>query len=437
MNMDVLGNILLAAAVAGITGCADQPRQLTADSFYAPPKEAPAKTAAIPQPPPTEPVVREEIVVAPVAAATTSAPTTNVASSQPIDSNDSADTTKPAGPAESGLYMTLGAVVAEVNGTPIYANKIVSLQDKVLAARAREMDPDQFRRFAQGELLRQCRELISDELEFAAAKRVLSADDQKIADMATIAYKQQKITEAGGSLELAKRKARSEDADFDEQVRDQYRKIMRDIFYQRRIFPRVQVTADDMREFYTANFDKLYSQRDQAQFRVIKIDPTRIGGPDSRKTAMQKANFIREKAQRGDDFAALASTENDDDYLKTRGGDPGGWMQRDSYRIDAVDKAVWKLEPGQVSPIIENDGAFYVAKLEAKKAGNVRPFEDPTVQDDIRNRISQQQFVFLRDKYQRELIVDAVVTPQSEIEKRLSYAVDLAMQKYAQWTAKK
>ena len=67
------------------------------------------------------------------------------------------------------------------------------------------------------------------------------------------------------------------------------------------------------------------------------------------------------------------------EMLKKNAGDPGGWMQRDSYRIDAVDAAVWKLQVGQISPVIDADDAFYIVKLEAKKVGRIRPFDDPAV----------------------------------------------------------
>ena len=76
----------------------------------------------------------------------------------------------------------------------------------------------------------------------------------------------------------------------------------------------------------------------------------------------------------------MASSENQDEYLKAHAGDPGGWMQRNAYRIDAVDKAIWQLQPGQITDVIADDDAFYVAKLEARKDGRVQPFEDQQVQ---------------------------------------------------------
>jgi parvulin-like peptidyl-prolyl isomerase len=147
---------------------------------------------------------------------------------------------------------------------------------------------------------------------------------------------------------------------------------------------------------------------------------------------------IREEALSGADFATLAAKENQDDYLRTHSGDPGGWMQKDSYRIDAVDKAIWQLkEAGQITNVIDNpdDGAFYIAKLEARKDGRVRPFDDQSVQDEIRARLSQQQFAFLHEQLRSDLLKEAVIRGAND-DSLLETAIDMAMQKYPRWAAR-
>jgi parvulin-like peptidyl-prolyl isomerase len=415
MTSKTAGMLIAAAGLLGPLGCgASGPRPLTAEAFL--PKPSPAAEVTRADPPPNETPKLVPPTTHPVEALI-AAPATQADPPAPLVLRD-------------GTFMTLGGVVADVNGTPVYANKILSLLDKEFAAKAREMDADRFREFARHEVERQRQELIADEVEYAAAQRELGDDDKKLVDALTMQYRQKTVIEAGGSVELAKRKAITEGTTFDEMVQQQNRRIMRDLFYQRRILPRIQVTADDMRQFYKANVDKLYSQQAQAQFRVIKIDPQRIGGDDPRAAAIKEINYIRAKALRGDDFAALASAENHDDYLKSRGGDPGGWIKRNSYLVDAVEKAVWALEPGQITGVIEANGAFYIAKLEAKKPATVRPFEDQTVQDDIQARLRQAQFANLRDKVRTDLETGAAITAN---DAQLDLMVEMAMQKYPRW----
>jgi parvulin-like peptidyl-prolyl isomerase len=442
--------LLFSALVAIPLGCAsNQPQQLGPESFMPkpPPVAAVASETKDPAPSPDNDPPKKAMVIDP--------PTTAPAAAiQPVDPAPEATlasaTTRPTSPTappasapveplHDGLYMTLGGVVAEVNGTPIYANQLLTKIDKVLSAKAREMDFDTFRAYARSELRDARDRQIADEVEYAAAQRLLTADDKKLIEqMAMPRFYQQKVTEAGGSVEQAKRKARAEGTTFDDVLEQEHRKMMQELLYQRRIIPRIQVPVGDMREFYDKNKDKLYTERAQAQFRVIKIDPKRIGGDHAQEDALKRIKVIREEALSGADFATLAAKENQDDYLRTHSGDPGGWMQKDSYRIDAVDKAIWQLkEPGQITDVIENpdDGALYIAKLEARKEGRVRPFDDQAVQDEIRGRLSQQQFASLHEQLRSDLLKEAVIRGGND-DSLLESAIDMAMQKYPRWAAR-
>ena len=116
-------------------------------------------------------------------------------------------------------------------------------------------------------------------------------------------------------------------------------------------------------------------------------------------------------------------------------GDPGGWIERDVYRIDAIDKAVWKIDVGQVTEPVEDEGAFYIARLEDRKIGFTRPFDDATVQADIWNRLRSDQINIMRRQIFETMENEAVIWGESD-ESLLNPAVDIAMQKYPQWAAR-
>jgi parvulin-like peptidyl-prolyl isomerase len=350
-------------------------------------------------------------------------------SGENIASSESASpTTAPADRNSADIYMTLGGVLAQVNDTPIYANQVLTPLRKEFNAKAREMDASAFRDFAEQEIGRELRELIEDELQFATTYHALTDEDKKIADAVAIQARKEKITAAGGSVEQAKRLSLEDGEDFDASIKQEYRRIVYQLYRRRRIEPLIQVTADDMRDFYTANVGKLYSEKDEAQFRVIAIDPASRGGT---KAARDLIESIRAKAAAGADFAKLACAENDDPYLKGRRGNPcddGGWMEKNTYRIDAVEGAAWSIEPGQVSPVIETEGKLYIVHLDAKHNGTVKAFEDQTVQDDIYNRLYQEQLSELWRKSKDDSVGDGMISTD---ETRVQVAVDMAMQGYA------
>ncbi len=375
--------------------------------------------------------------VAPLVPLSVPGPTTAPAdaTSAPSDHSTSSATVTASmsDPVATGVYMTVGGVLAQVNDTPIYAHTVLALLDRELAARARDMDPEHFKSFAEGRIVSQTQELIRDELDYTTAVKALSADDLRMARGIATESEQAKVKQAGGSLELARRTAAADGYDFDELCRRDYRRIVVGVYQRKQIDPHVQVTAQDMREFYAANGAKLYGDKDRLKFRVIEIDPARMGGKDPQGAAKAKIESIRTKAVAGQDFAALASSENHDDALRASGGDPGGWLDRGSYRVDAVEQALWPLQPGGVTPVIADGDVFYIAKLEDKHVGQTRPFDDPTVQDDVLKRLTQRQLSALWERIRDEAMSDAMF---SAPEDRLNIAVEMVMQKYARWTGK-
>jgi parvulin-like peptidyl-prolyl isomerase len=169
---------------------------------------------------------------------------------------------------------------------------------------------------------------------------------------------------------------------------------------------------------------------------VIKVDPRNYVG--LKNEAYDKAQTIRERAAKGEDFATLAKTKNDDRGLAASGGYvvADGWVSEGAYAVDEVDKAVFrKMRPGEVSDLITGpDGSFYVVKLEEIKPGAVRPFADFEVQQEIRRKLEAQQFEVLRNKHVEDLKKDAVIRPNQETYKD---AMEMILRRYPQWAAAK
>jgi parvulin-like peptidyl-prolyl isomerase len=351
----------------------------------------------------------------------------------PLNASTTGPATAPTAQGNStGQYETVGAVVTEVSGTPIYADKVIQQLTPLLSSEAKQRDIDSYRALATREVEKQVNAMIRNELEYAVASKNLAGDDKKLADQLTTVWRQRQITDAGGSLEMARRKAANEGIDFDDKVREQNRTYLVQIYYQKKVFPKVQVTAQDMRDYYDQHLRSEFSESDQAQFRLIRIDAAKMGGRDQ---AIDKIKDLHEKAARGDDFAKLASGINSDPNLMHSGGRVGGadgWVQRGAFAIPEVEEAVWKLQPGQVSDVIQVGDSFYIAKLENRKLGRVRPFEDEDVQKEIRDTLQRQQIADRREQMQQQLIKDAVISPDPPV---LDAAIEIAMQKYPMWAS--
>jgi parvulin-like peptidyl-prolyl isomerase len=331
----------------------------------------------------------------------------------------------------SGQYQVVGSVLAEVNGKPIYADQVLRALDKVLQTQARQYDAEQFRQNAADLIHRQVEEYIRAELEFAAADHNLDQKDKDLVKSETTVWRQQQIAQAGGSVEMAKRRAAEEGLDFEEEVNQHFRLLMTQLYYQRHIFPLIRVTPRDMRQYYDSH-QKDFSQDPSAQFRVIQID-VGSGDPDS---AFKKIEQLRERALAGEDFAKLAARYNDDSNLRASSGYPvpGGWVDQGAYKVEDVEDQVWKLQPGQITTPIRDGDSFYIAKLEQLKRGKIEPFESETVQDAIRETLRRIQFTELRDNQQLALEQQAIITTNPDM---MELSLEMVMQQYPSWVAKK
>lgn len=338
-----------------------------------------------------------------------------------------------AGPVRTGVgagyAVTIGSVVCEVNGSPIYADKVLNSLERVFAAEAKRRNERAFRQYARAEVEKQVTLFVETELAFAAAKKNLDAREQALAQAHTMDWRARQITQAGGSIEQARAKSAAEGKSFEELVEEEYRINMVRIYYQKRLMPRAQVRADEMRRYYNQSQATLFSEHAQAHFRVIKIDAAKTGGEGP---ARDKINNLRERAVRGEDFAELARTVNDDPHLMRVGGDVG-FVERGAFAVEAVEEAVWKLkEPGEVTDVIPVGGAFYIAKLEQRKPGRVRPFEEDAVQAQIKKALQGEMLATLRSREREMLMRDAIVYPYPPL---YDVVVDMAMQKYPTWAA--
>jgi parvulin-like peptidyl-prolyl isomerase len=325
-----------------------------------------------------------------------------------------------------GQYVTLGGVMATVNGTPIFANKVLHTLEVALAAKARELEPRQFRGVASDLIRRQVTEYVNSELEFAAAQKSLEKDDRKFADFLTVRWRQEQVTAAGGSVEMTKRRYAQSGQDFDEELRNQYRLYMIRFYYERKIVPKIQVTAADMRGYYKANLDKKFTEHSEIEFQLIKVDARKAASPQA---AQAKAKSLFERARSGEDFAVLAASSNDDARLARAKG-AVGTIQRGAFALEKVEDACWKTAPGQVADLVEEGGNFYIARVTAKRLGTTRSFDDPAVQDEVKADLRTQQFRRLQSVNREALIQQAVIT---EVPGMNDTAVDMAMQRYATW----
>jgi parvulin-like peptidyl-prolyl isomerase len=332
-------------------------------------------------------------------------------------------------PGSAPQFVQMGAVISEVNGKPIYAHTVLKLIAPSLKPAALQMDDFRFQRRAREEIRRMRDELKRDELTYALADRELTSDEKRIVDMIAGKHYDDLITEAGGSVALARQKADTDEdgRSFEEELEQYRRQATVGIHENRRLSPRAKASVDEMRSYYIRNRAE-YTKPANAKFKVVRIDIEQVGGDDA---ARAKAEDVRARAIKGEDFASIAAEANSDQKMRdARGQIPS--LVRGTFSVPEVEAAVWATEIGKPTPVIKAGKSYYVALPEDKNAEVVRPFEDAELQESIRRQIEKEKLVALRMQKNEQLIADATVR---ETDEQLEAAVAMAMQLYRQWRA--
>ena len=149
---------------------------------------------------------------------------------------------------------------------------------------------------------------------------------------------------------------------------------------------KVKVGDDDVRRDYDANRNE-YERPEQRHARhvLLKVPPG-AAEPDVR-SVRDLAGSVLARAQKGEDFAALARSMSQDTVSAGQGGDLG-WFGRGSM-VKPFEDAVFATAPGQFAPVVETEYGFHVVQvLEARPAGTT-PFDE--VKDSIRRRLELQR----------------------------------------------
>ncbi len=136
------------------------------------------------------------------------------------------------------------------------------------------------------------------------------------------------------------------------------------------VLQEVVVSPRKLERYYAQNQEK-YRVGDRARVRMILIDSQKHARGEPVKIAQEA--LVRIKA--GADFATVAN-EVSDDARSYKGGDRG-WIEAQGTVIrKELREIAFKLEPGQITDVIDLDGAAFIVKLEEKQTAQIRPLTE-------------------------------------------------------------
>lgn len=153
-----------------------------------------------------------------------------------------------------------------------------------------------------------------------------------------------------------------------------------------------EVSPDEMVEYYQSHLAD-YDYPAQARWEELMVSKSRVSDPsqawaDLASMGNEVWQRNSEAPVRGPAFAEVAKIRSDG--FSAKDGGVRDWTSKGALRAVAIDHALFTLQPGQMSPILESDEGFHIIRvLERKEAGR-EPFTE--VQGKIRDSLKEQRF---------------------------------------------
>ncbi|GAT33933.1 peptidyl-prolyl cis-trans isomerase SurA [Terrimicrobium sacchariphilum] len=145
------------------------------------------------------------------------------------------------------------------------------------------------------------------------------------------------------------------------------------------------ISPTQIQAYYNKN-KMSYATPEQVKLRMIVIreeNSSDVASTDKQGIAKE----IRDKIAGGAEFDRMAQMYSEDPNTQEVGGD-WGWIERGTLN-EQLTSVAFSLRPGEVSPVVQIGGTYYILMIEAKKNAAVKPISD--VRDEIERNLIQQE----------------------------------------------
>ena len=289
------------------------------------------------------------------------------------------------------------SVIAKVNGVPITRGERDRVVKELLAQSrtSQQITPEIQQKVNIGAL----DQLISIELLYQSGKKLAIKDlDKQVEDQ--FAQMRAKFP-SQADFEKAFKNANMSEKQFKDFTR---KNIVINTLLEQDVSGKIKVSEADEKKFYDENADKFkIDESYRASHILVGVDAK--AAEEVKKKSKEKAISIRKRVVGGDDFAKVARDESTCPSA-SQGGDLG-YFSKGQMTLP-FEKAVFALQPGQISDVVETQFGYHIIKLTDHKAAQTIKFAD------AKNRIEE----YLKKQQAQKPLVDYIenLKKQDKIE---------------------
>jgi peptidyl-prolyl cis-trans isomerase SurA len=166
---------------------------------------------------------------------------------------------------------------------------------------------------------------------------------------------------------------------------------------QQRVRGKVKVSDEDLRSYYQSHPQE-FGGEDELHVRHIFLPLPEDAGKADAARARAAGEKVLQRLRTGEDFAKVAR-EVSKGPSAPDGGDLG-WLRRGTIQ-KALEDAAFALKDGEISGLVRAGPGLHILKVEGRRRGGERSFED--AKEEIRTRLLDEQVAQTRQQYLEEL----------------------------------
>ena len=149
----------------------------------------------------------------------------------------------------------------------------------------------------------------------------------------------------------------------------------------REVGSHINIPNEEVKQYYDAHPQE-FTRPEQVEISEIFLS-TEGKSPEEIESVQKKAEDLRNRVIKGDDFNEIAKRYSEGSTAKDQGGDLGTFKR--GALAPQLEDVVFKMEKGQITDVIQTKTGFEILKVDAHFQAGLQPMEK--VENEIMNRL--------------------------------------------------
>src|SRR5277367_908069 len=149
----------------------------------------------------------------------------------------------------------------------------------------------------------------------------------------------------------------------------------------REVGSHINIPGDEVKQYYDAHPQE-FTRPEQVDLAEIFLS-TEGKSPEEIEAVQKKAEDLRNRVMKGDDFNEIAKRYSEGSTAKDQGGELGVFKR--GVLSPQLNDVVFKMEKGQITDVIQTKTGFEVLKVEAHFVAGLQPLDK--VENEVMNKL--------------------------------------------------